>query len=360
MMVTMTATARKKGMERMSLSLWAVAVLFAPAVIFGVAFLVSFVREPRQFRNAIWFLLLLMSLIGAGLAISEQEWLIVLAIMAVGLAPFLVIVFLAINAVSVIRHEGLSLATILPGALAFAVMLFLGLFIWDSGRGPRWLTSLISLVLLEGLWFFFSFAALLVYSSFYRILPRKRRYDYIIIHGAGLDGDKPTPLLRGRIDKAVDLWERQHRYGVFVVSGGKGGDEVMSEAEAMRKYLTEEHHIPEASILMEDRSTTTMENLVFSKQIMDGRSGAGPRAYRAALVTSDYHVFRASEYAHQIGLKADGVGSRTKGYYWPTAFIREFVAISRSHMWPYIVIAALWLVGFIGFDMLMPWLTNRL
>ena len=83
-------------------------------------------------------------------------------------------------------------------------------------------------------------------------------------------------------------------------------------------------------------------------------------AYRAALVTSDYHVFRASEYAHQIGLKADGVGSRTKGYYWPTAFIREFVAISRSHMWPYIVIAALWLVGFIGFDMLMPWLTNRL
>ncbi|MCI1649521.1 YdcF family protein [Bifidobacterium tibiigranuli] len=344
----------------MSLSPWAIAVLFVPAAVFGTVFLVSFIKEPRQFRNAIWFMLLVMSLIGAGLVVSQQVWLVVLAIAVVGLAPFLVIVFLVVNSVSVIRHEGLSLATMLPGALALAVVAFLALYAWDSGRGPRWLASLIGLVLLEGLWFFFSFAALLAYSWLYRIMPRNRRYDYIIIHGAGLSGDKPTPLLRGRIDKAVELWERQQRYGVLIVSGGQGSDEVVSEAAAMRAYLTEERHIPEESILMEDRSTTTMENLRFSKDIMDGRSGAGPHAYRAALVTSDYHVFRASEYAHQIGLKADGVGSRTSGYYWPTAFIREFVAISRAHIWPYVVIAILWLIGFIGFDVIVPWLTSRL
>lgn len=88
-------------------------------------------------------------------------------------------------------------------------------------------------------------------------------------------------------------------------AGGQGNDEVVSEAESMRRYLTESRHVPADAVLMEDRSTTTMENLRFSKEIMDARSGVqsvpGRRglAYRCALVTSDYHVFRASEYAHQ-------------------------------------------------------------
>ena len=119
----------------------------------------------------------------------------------------------------------------------------------------------------------------------------------------------------------------------------------MSEAESMRRYLTESRHVPADAVLMEDRSTTTMENLRFSKEIMDARSGVqsvpGRRglAYRCALVASDYHVFRASEYAHHIGLKADGGGSHTRGYYWPTAFIREFIAVTKAHLWPYCALA---------------------
>lgn len=74
---------------------------------------------------------------------------------------------------------------------------------------------------------------------------------------------------------------------------------------------------------------------------MDARSGAG--AYRAAVVTSDYHVFRTAEYAHKIGLAADGVGSRTARYFWPTAFIREYVAVSNAHRWPFVVIFVFWL-----------------
>ena len=84
-----------------------------------------------------------------------------------------------------------------------------------------------------------------------------------------------------------------------------------------------------------------MENLRNSKAIMDARSGAG--AYRAAVVTSDYHVFRTAEYAHKIGLAADGVGSKTARYFWPTAFIREFVAVSNAHRWPFVAIFVLWL-----------------
>lgn len=141
------------------------------------------------------------------------------------------------------------------------------------------------------------------------------------------------------------MWEKQGKTGVFVASGGQGSDEVVSEAESMRRYLAESRHVPADAVLMEDRSTTTMENLRFSKEIMDARSGVqsvpGRRglAYRCALVASDYHVFRASEYAHHIGLKADGGGSHTRGYYWPTAFIREFIAVTKAHLWPYCALA---------------------
>ena len=108
------------------------------------------------------------------------------------------------------------------------------------------------------------------------------------------------------------MWEKQGKTGVFVASGGQGSDEVVSEAESMRRYLTESRHVPADAVLMEDRSTTTMENLRFSKEIMDARSGVqsvpGRRglAYRCALVTSDYPCV-PSQRIRASGLKADGV-----------------------------------------------------
>ena len=76
-------------------------------------------------------------------------------------------------------------------------------------------------------------------------------------------------------DKAVELWEADHRRAVIIASGGQGADEEVSEAEAMRTYLVEERGVPADAVIEEDRSTTTMENLRNSKAIMDARSGAG-------------------------------------------------------------------------------------
>lgn len=326
--------------------------------MFGAIFLFSFGKEPRQFRNAIWLTLFVLFFLGALIIVSEQEWLIIVVLLAILIAPFIVIVFLLVNTVSVVKHEGFSLSTALPGLFALVMIVFIALYVFTPSYWPQWVADVGGLVLLEGLWFFFTFAALLVYSWFYRMLPRKRRYEYIIVHGAGLNGDKPTPLLKGRLDKAVELWERQGKYGLFIVSGGQGGDEIVSEAKAMRDYLIEDRHISADAIVEENHSTTTMENLVYSKAIISARNAKAPQNYRAALVTSDYHVFRASEYAHEIGLDADGVGSATKGYYLPTAFIREFVAISRAHMWPYIVIAAIWFVWVVVFGVLLPLVTR--
>ena len=352
------------------------AILLAPAVIPGVLFVYSFIKEPRQFRNAL-FLFATLAWSSILLVLRLNNFILGLILVTlVLLTPFLTIGFLLINTIVVVRNNGFSLTSMLPFLMAgFLVLLIASPTIvnYFDPDVRHIIVFVLGLFTLEGLWFSFTFMALLFYSWVYRLLPRRRQYDYIIIHGAGLDGPRPTPLLAGRIDKALELWKKQHQHGKFVVSGGQGADEIVSEAQAMRDYLLEKG-VPAAAILMEDKSTTTWENLKNSLAIINadratdvGATSAAAVASRdvttaasdastsdasgtvtssgdftTAVVTSDFHVFRCAEYAHNLGIKADGIGSHTKGWYWPTAFIREFIAITKAHLWPYLVIGGLY------------------
>ena len=343
-----------------------IALLLAPAVVPGVLFIYSFIKEPRQFRNAL-FLFAALAWSSVLLVLRFNNYILGLILVAlVLLTPFLTIIFLLINTVVVVKNNGFSLTSMLPLLMAGFLILLIASPAIVNNLDPdthRIVVVLLGLFMLEGLWFSFTFVALLFYSWIYRILPRRRTYDYIIIHGAGLDGPRPTPLLAGRIDKALELWNKQHQYGKFVVSGGQGADEVVSEAQAMRDYLLEKD-VPLDAILMEDKSTTTWENLKYSIGIINNdrtasanttsvnassSSGSSATSTTAtecttAVVTSDFHVFRCAEYAHNLGLKADGIGSHTKGWYWPTAFIREFIAITKAHLWPYLVFASIYIL----------------
>ena len=353
------------------------AILLAPAVIPGVLFVYSFIKEPRQFRNAL-FLFAALAWSSILLVVRLNNFILGLILVTlVLLTPFLTIGFLLINTVVVVRNNGFSLTSMLPFLMAgFLVLLIASPTIvnYFDPDVRHIIVFVLGLFTLEGLWFSFTFMALLFYSWVYRLLPRRRQYNYIIIHGAGLDGPRPTPLLAGRIDKALELWKKQHQHGKFVVSGGQGADEVVSEAQAMRDYLLEKG-VPGDAILMEDKSTTTWENLRYSLAIINADRATGVDAtssaavassgdvtttasdastsdasgtvasssdFTTAVVTSDFHAFRCAEYAHNLGIKADGIGSHTKGWYWPTAFIREFIAITKAHLWPYLVIGGLY------------------
>ena len=314
-------------------------LVFSPAIFWGILFAWSYRREPRQFKNAIFFFLMLIFALSACAVYTQDIGIFVLLGIAIPFAPIVTVVFLLVNAWIVIRREGFSLSNVLPGLFALVIVgWIIGIPVAIGMSDSKVVLSLSALLLVLGLWFFFSFVALLVYSWFYRRLPRKRRFDYIIIHGAGLRGEEPTPLLRGRIDKAVELWKAQGSHAILVPSGGQGSDEVISEAEAMSRYLSA-RGVPQDSILLEDRSTTTMENLLFAKHLLDAQ---GLGSYRCAFVTSDYHVFRTALYASKVGLKGDGIGSKTAGYYFPTAFIREFIAITKEHWLPYVIITMIW------------------
>ena len=151
--------------------------------------------------------------------------------------------------------------------------------------------------------------------------------DYIVIHGCQIRKDGTlTKLLQSRADRAVEFAGMQKEATgkdiVFVPSGGKGSDEITSEAEAVANYLRSQG-IPDSAILIEDKSTTTEENIRYSAELI--RAAGGDDA-KIAVATTNYHVFRAGMLASSQGIKVEGIGSRTKQYFWINAFIREFIA----------------------------------
>lgn len=162
----------------------------------------------------------------------------------------------------------------------------------------------------------------------------KLEQDYMIILGC-YPGKDPelTPFLRGRVERALSFDREQQKFGgkklIFVVSGGQGGDEVISEADAMAKYL-EIKKIPRGRILVENRSTNTWQNMRYSKKAilknLSKKSINSLEDVKIAFATSDYHVFRSGIIASKNGLKVEGVGSKTRWYFYINAAVREFVA----------------------------------
>lgn len=124
--------------------------------------------------------------------------------------------------------------------------------------------------------------------------------DVGIVLGAALWGDKPSPGLQERLDKAVELY-RSGRIPGLIVSGGAGssaqgnGATRLTEAEGMRNYLLEQG-IPRDVIWMESRSTDTYENLLFSKSIVQEHQWS-----KAVIITHQYHAARALDMAEFLG-----------------------------------------------------------
>ena len=150
--------------------------------------------------------------------------------------------------------------------------------------------------------------------------------DYIIILGCMIKKDGTlTNLLKGRVDMAIEFSKLQkentNKDIIFIPSGGQGSDEVISEGVAMKNYLLKQG-IKEKNILVEDKSKNTYENLKFSYNLIKEKN----KDANIALSTTNYHVFRAGILATTQGIKVEGIGSKTRTYFWLNAFIREYIA----------------------------------
>ena len=248
------------------------------------------------------------------------------------LIPIIIIfsgIFLIINGFILLKKEGFSKANLLSPIMGIVILLFF-VFMWIRAGFVttdynHWINIPVVFIIYTYIIFGFAFVGFMMYSCVYLWLPKKQHYDFIIIHGAGLlDGERVTPLLKRRIDKAVQAFHQSKNPHIrLIASGGQGSDEKISEAQAMYNYLVENTDVPKEAIILEDKSTTTYENLLFSKELGE-QLVENPRFL---FVTNDYHVFRTSTYARQIGMQGDGLGCSTASYYIPSAFIREYVAM---------------------------------
>lgn len=146
---------------------------------------------------------------------------------------------------------------------------------------------------------------------------------YVIVLGAAVYGETPSISLRHRSDRAA-AHLTTNPDAVAVVSGGQGEGEDISEAECMRRYL-QDKGVAGSRILLEDKSTSTLENLTFSKQVIV-ESGGDPS--RVAVVSSAYHLYRAKRMAAALGMNADGLPS-SDGYavYMAGMYVREAMAV---------------------------------
>lgn len=131
--------------------------------------------------------------------------------------------------------------------------------------------------------------------------------DFLIVLGAGVNGTSPSRTLRERLDAALEYLE-VHPNAIAIVSGGKGNGETISEAQCMFSYLTAAG-IDSDRVWLEDQATNTVENLEFSLNIIEDRTGTRPE--QAAIVSSEFHLYRANQFARGMGLRAELVPAKT-------------------------------------------------
>ena len=154
--------------------------------------------------------------------------------------------------------------------------------------------------------------------------------DYIVVLGAGVRGTVPSPSLQERIRAAHD-YLTANPDAVAVLSGGQGPGEEITEAECMYRELTE-MGIDKNRLLLEESSSSTIENLKFSMDIIEEKTGQRPQII--GIVSSEYHIFRANLFAKHLKLDAVGIPAKTSWFLLRlNYYLREIVAV-----WKYFIL----------------------
>ncbi len=153
--------------------------------------------------------------------------------------------------------------------------------------------------------------------------------DYLIVLGAGVDGTVPSPILRDRLTAALE-YLKQYPEAKAVVSGGKGKFEDITEAECMYVWLTG-NGISQDRVMKEEQALNTKQNIDYSLSLI--RSDSVKAEPSVAVLTSEFHLFRARQIFKKTGVKNPlGVSAKTTlqvpklNYY-----IREAFAVTA--MW---------------------------
>ena len=148
----------------------------------------------------------------------------------------------------------------------------------------------------------------------------------VVVLGCKVNPNGPSIMLGTRLQATYDFLTENPDVKC-ILSGGQGDDEHTSEAEAMYEWLTEKG-IDEKRLYIEDKSTSTHENLRFSKEIIEKNNLCS----EVTIITNEFHQFRAEKIAEDMGVKAYSYSAKTPFYLLPTYYVREWFAIVNEFL----------------------------
>lgn len=228
-------------------------------------------------------------------------------------------IILTVNAVVMFFTSNFNIGLLFALLLGFSFVLY-GAFL-DKARDklPAWLRTA----------YFACVSVLLVFVMFlvsYGLSDNvSGNEDALIVLGSGIRGELLTQGLKNRLDAAIDSYEDNNDL-LIVVSGGQGPQEDITEALAMERYLLSQG-IPQESIIKEEKATSTFENFVYSKEILDSRFEG---EYETAFVSNEYHIYRASSLARIAGFETvTHTHSNTMWYTLVPSTLRETLAVAK-------------------------------
>ena len=291
-------------------------------------FMAKYIPYPNGPLHLFQFILLL-NMLMAGLSTHLQiiPWTTI--VLSLGL-----LLYLAIRQQEVLRHDPngryfVQRLTFYIGAIS-CLCIGSGLL---ASLVPSYISLLFQLLYSSALAFLLSFPAFLYFSWYLREIPPKHKVDTLVVLGAGIFSEEVSPLLKARLDAAYAIHQPSTHW---IVSGGQGADEPISEALAMQRYLIS-LGVPASQVTLEDRSTNTHENMVFSKPFMQSKT-------KCVVVTSDFHLLRALRIAQRVGIVANGYGALSPLRYRARSYIRDYCGLLLHHPYAWGIFIVLQLV----------------
>lgn len=196
----------------------------------------------------------------------------------------------------------------------FLFFIFYKKFIYKRSRKLEILTNL---VLSIGL-IFWSLGFFIILRDIHVNKNSLKKLDYVIVLGAATNKDKPRESLKARLNTAIKYYKK-YPTTIFIVSGGQGSDEEYSESFVMKKHLLSKG-VPEKNIIEESNSSTTLENLKFSKELTNNSNSIG-------VISNSFHLYRVKFFAKKMGLKIDAIYAPTPFSTLLSSYLRESLAV---------------------------------
>lgn len=224
---------------------------------------------------------------------------------------------------------GYSFSALVCCCLIVLIVFYLvsGMLLPRFPKGMKLLRRIFTVCLVIGLLVVGVTEAVIIHASFG---DPEETVDYVVVLGAKVRSDGPSVSLWDRIYAAADYLEA-HPETTAIVSGGQGTDEPMTEAQCMFEELVKLGVDPDR-IWLEDRATSTWENLHFTLDLIEERTGVRPQ--KLGVLSSEYHLFRASLFTKACGVEFVGVPARTSRIpQMVNHFLREVAGV-----WHYILL----------------------